>query len=72
MTAYADLEKLSIAAKNGVVYSMRWIATSSSPLSNSSRSSSLEAGHYAWEEAPDGDARLLVDWIGGGYSTPAK
>jgi pimeloyl-ACP methyl ester carboxylesterase len=27
----------------------------------------LQAGHFAWEQAPDEYARLIVDWIGGGY-----
>jgi pimeloyl-ACP methyl ester carboxylesterase len=27
----------------------------------------LEAGHFAWEQAPDEYARLIADWIGGGY-----
>jgi len=27
----------------------------------------LDAGHFAWEQAPDDYARLVVDWIGGGY-----
>ena len=27
----------------------------------------LEAGHFAWEQAPDDYARLIADWIGGGY-----
>jgi pimeloyl-ACP methyl ester carboxylesterase len=27
----------------------------------------LDAGHFAWEEAPDEYSRLIVDWIGGGY-----
>ena len=32
----------------------------------------LDAGHYAWEEASDDYGRLVVDWISGGYHTPAK
>jgi pimeloyl-ACP methyl ester carboxylesterase len=27
----------------------------------------LDAGHYAWEQAPDDYGRLIADWIGGGY-----
>jgi pimeloyl-ACP methyl ester carboxylesterase len=27
----------------------------------------LDAGHYAWEESPHDYARLVVDWISGGY-----
>jgi pimeloyl-ACP methyl ester carboxylesterase len=27
----------------------------------------LEAGHFAWEQAPGEYARLIVDWIEGGY-----
>jgi pimeloyl-ACP methyl ester carboxylesterase len=27
----------------------------------------LDAGHYAWEHAPDDYGRLIVDWINGGY-----
>lgn len=27
----------------------------------------LDAGHFAWEEAPDGYGRLIVEWISGGY-----
>jgi pimeloyl-ACP methyl ester carboxylesterase len=27
----------------------------------------LDAGHFAWEEASDEYARLLVNWISGGY-----
>ncbi len=27
----------------------------------------LDAGHFAWEEAPDDYGRLIVEWIGGGY-----
>jgi pimeloyl-ACP methyl ester carboxylesterase len=27
----------------------------------------LEAGHFAWEQAPGEYARLIVDWIDGGY-----
>ena len=27
----------------------------------------LNAGHFAWEQAPDEYARLIVNWIGGGY-----
>jgi pimeloyl-ACP methyl ester carboxylesterase len=27
----------------------------------------LEAGHFAWEQAPDEYARLVVDWVGGRY-----
>jgi pimeloyl-ACP methyl ester carboxylesterase len=28
---------------------------------------SLDAGHYAWEQAPDEYGRLVVDWVSGGY-----
>ena len=28
---------------------------------------SLEAGHYAWEQAPDEYGRLVADWVSGGY-----
>ncbi len=28
---------------------------------------SLDAGHYAWEEAPEEYGRLVVEWISGGY-----
>jgi pimeloyl-ACP methyl ester carboxylesterase len=27
----------------------------------------LDAGHYAWEQAPEDYARLIVDWVSGGY-----
>ncbi len=27
----------------------------------------LDAGHYAWEQAPDDYGRLIADWVGGGY-----
>jgi pimeloyl-ACP methyl ester carboxylesterase len=27
----------------------------------------LEAGHFAWEEAPDDYGRLIADWVSGGY-----
>ncbi|MET1066300.1 MAG: alpha/beta hydrolase [Arthrobacter sp.] len=27
----------------------------------------LEAGHFAWEEAPEEYGRLVADWISGGY-----
>ena len=27
----------------------------------------LDAGHFAWEEAPDDYGRLIVEWISGGY-----
>jgi pimeloyl-ACP methyl ester carboxylesterase len=27
----------------------------------------LEAGHYAWEQAPEAYGRLVADWVGGGY-----
>lgn len=27
----------------------------------------LDAGHYAWEEAPGEYGRLVADWVGGGY-----
>ena len=27
----------------------------------------LEAGHYAWEQAPDEYGRLVADWVSGGY-----
>ena len=27
----------------------------------------LDAGHFAWEEAPQEYGRLVVDWISGGY-----
>ena len=27
----------------------------------------LHAGHFAWEQAPGEYARLIVDWVGGGY-----
>src|SRR6476661_1704703 len=27
----------------------------------------LDAGHFAWEQAPDEYGRLVVDWISGGY-----
>ena len=27
----------------------------------------LDAGHFAWEQAPEEYGRLVVDWIGGGY-----
>ena len=27
----------------------------------------LDAGHFAWEEAPDEYGRLIADWVGGGY-----
>jgi pimeloyl-ACP methyl ester carboxylesterase len=27
----------------------------------------LQAGHFAWEQAPDEYARLIAHWIGGGY-----
>ena len=26
----------------------------------------LDAGHFAWEQAPDDDGRLIAEWIGGG------
>ena len=29
----------------------------------------LDAGHFAWEEAPDDYGRLVVDWISGGYQS---
>ena len=32
----------------------------------------LDAGHFAWEEASDDYGRLVVDWISGGYRTPAE
>jgi pimeloyl-ACP methyl ester carboxylesterase len=28
----------------------------------------LDAGHYAWEQAPEDYARLIVDWVSGGYT----
>jgi pimeloyl-ACP methyl ester carboxylesterase len=27
----------------------------------------LDAGHYAWEQAPEEYGRLVADWVGGGY-----
>jgi pimeloyl-ACP methyl ester carboxylesterase len=27
----------------------------------------IDAGHYAWEQAPETYGRLVVDWVGGGY-----
>ncbi len=27
----------------------------------------LDAGHFAWEQAPDEYGRLVVDWVSGGY-----
>jgi pimeloyl-ACP methyl ester carboxylesterase len=27
----------------------------------------LDAGHYAWEQAPEQYGRLVADWVGGGY-----
>jgi hypothetical protein len=39
-------------------------------LSNLLRNSEihpLDAGHFAWEEAPQEYGRLVVDWISGGY-----
>jgi pimeloyl-ACP methyl ester carboxylesterase len=27
----------------------------------------LDAGHFAWEQAPDAYGRLVVDWVSGGY-----
>jgi pimeloyl-ACP methyl ester carboxylesterase len=30
----------------------------------------LDAGHFAWEQAPDEYGRLIVDWVGGGYRRP--
>jgi pimeloyl-ACP methyl ester carboxylesterase len=32
----------------------------------------LDAGHYAWEQAPDEYARLVVEWISGGYRARTK
>lgn len=32
----------------------------------------LEAGHFAWEEAPEEYGRLVVDWISGGYRHIAR
>ncbi len=28
---------------------------------------SLDAGHFAWEQAPDDYGRLIADWVSGGY-----
>jgi pimeloyl-ACP methyl ester carboxylesterase len=27
----------------------------------------LDAGHFAWEQAPEDYGRLVADWVGGGY-----
>ncbi len=27
----------------------------------------LEAGHFAWEQAPEDYGRLIADWVSGGY-----
>jgi pimeloyl-ACP methyl ester carboxylesterase len=27
----------------------------------------LDAGHFAWEQAPDEYGRLIVDWVSGGF-----
>ena len=27
----------------------------------------LDAGHFAWEQAAEAYARLVVDWVSGGY-----
>jgi pimeloyl-ACP methyl ester carboxylesterase len=27
----------------------------------------LDAGHFAWEQAPEEYGRLVVDWVSGGY-----
>jgi pimeloyl-ACP methyl ester carboxylesterase len=32
-----------------------------------SQAQKIDAGHYAWEQAPDTYGRLVVDWVGGGY-----
>ena len=32
-----------------------------------SESHSLDAGHFAWEQAAEDYGRLIVDWVGGGY-----
>jgi pimeloyl-ACP methyl ester carboxylesterase len=31
----------------------------------------LDAGHFAWEQAPDDYSRLIVDWVTGGFREPA-
>jgi len=28
---------------------------------------SLDAGHFAWEQAPDEYGRLIVEWVTGGF-----
>jgi pimeloyl-ACP methyl ester carboxylesterase len=28
---------------------------------------SLDAGHFAWEQAAEEYGRLVADWVGGGY-----
>jgi pimeloyl-ACP methyl ester carboxylesterase len=32
-----------------------------------SRAVALDAGHYAWEQAPEEYGRLVAEWVGGGY-----
>lgn len=32
-----------------------------------SRAEKIDAGHFAWEQAPDTYGRLVVDWVSGGY-----
>ena len=31
----------------------------------------LDAGHFAWEQAPDEYGRLVADWVSGGYQRAA-
>jgi pimeloyl-ACP methyl ester carboxylesterase len=37
-----------------------------------SEAQKLNAGHFAWEEAPDAYGRLIVDWVSGGYRRENK
>ncbi|HEX4753432.1 MAG TPA: alpha/beta hydrolase [Solirubrobacterales bacterium] len=32
-----------------------------------SEAQKVDAGHFAWEQAPDDYGRLIVDWVSGGY-----
>jgi pimeloyl-ACP methyl ester carboxylesterase len=37
-----------------------------------SESHPLDAGHYAWEQAPQEYGRLIVNWVSGGYRRPGR
>jgi len=61
-------ELIAPDASGAFLASCRGRTTSTSTTSSpNSEIHSLEAGHFAWEQAAEEYGRLVVDWVSGGY-----